>query len=246
MIRSQAIPPYHRAYDALGGKLHVTTQCSERAFSQGDIIHFHIFTFSIRANGTLNLSSNKRSVTRRACPNVRRHAIELCGGTGSILDALALVGYNPLASIELNQVAMSYSSPRHPVIIGDARDFSLYSLLPDVDILGLGFPCQPFATHGTRKGETVEKGQLAALGPLVANFLGCPSFILESVPGFAAPIASHNPLGNPRLISQACGFHISTGESLLRQTWIHTETGSSLPDPPCQSPPPLSKVQPYR
>ena len=50
-------------------------------------------------------------------------------------------------------------------------------------------------------------------------------------------MASFNPLDNLRLIAQACGFHISTGEMLLRRAWIQTRNrliiaGSISPIPP--------------
>ena len=139
-----------------------------------------------------------------------------------MLDATSLIGHTILASVEINSTAMAYSPPRHRTIIGDASSFKLFSDLPNCAILVLGFPCQPFAVHGTADGEANPKGRLAALGPLAANFLDCPSFVLETVRGFAQTRSSQNSLDNLRMVAWACGFHISACETNLRDSWIQT------------------------
>jgi hypothetical protein len=213
--------PYYRAFDLSGGKLHVHGEKRDK-LSRGDTLHLHRFIFVSWNDSIVSIKSSAQSVIRRSLPNEWNFSIELCGGTGSMLDATSLIGHTILASIEINSTAMAYSPPRHRTITGDASSFNLYSDLPNCAILVMGFPCQPFAVHGTSDGEANPKGRLAALGPLAANFLDCPSFVLETVRGFAQTLSSQNSLDNLRIVARACGFHISACETNLRDSWIQT------------------------
>ena len=217
-----SIAPYYRAFDPTGCKLHVSLTQPDSRFVQGETLHLHRFTF-VSWNGSIaSVKASAHSAVRRSLPNEWNFSIELCGGTGSMLDATSLIGHSILASVEINGTAMAYSPPHHRTIIGDASSFSLYSDLPNCAILVLGFPCQPFAVHGTADGEANPKGRLAALGPLAANFLDCPSFVLETVRGFAQTRSSQNSLDNLRIVAWACGFNISSCETNLRGSWIQT------------------------
>jgi hypothetical protein len=197
--------PCYRAFDLSGGKLHVSLTHTDNKFSRGDALHLHRFVFVSWNDAIASVKTSAHSAVRRSLSNEWNFSIELCGGTGSMLDATSLIGHTILASVEINSTAMAYSPPRHRTIIGDASSFNLYSDLPNCAILVMGFPCQPFAVHGTTDGEANPKGRLAALGPLVANFLDCPSFILETVRGFAQKLSSQNSLENLRTVASACG-----------------------------------------
>ena len=60
----------------------------------------------------------------------------------------------------------------------------------------MGFPCQPFALHGSKQGGSINKGCLAALGPIVAALLDAKWFILGTVTGFGKTVASQNSRQN--------------------------------------------------
>ena len=229
-------PTCYRAFDLSGNKILILGEKRDK-FSQGDILHLHRFIFVSCKDSIVSIKSSSLSATRLSRPNQWNFSIELCGGTGSMLDATALIGHTILASVEINGSAMEYSPPRHRTIIGDASSFNLYDDLPDCAILVMGFPCQPFAVHGTGDGEANPKGRLAALGPLVASFLDCPSFILETVRGFAQKLSSQNSLENLRTVASACGFQLAVCETNLLDTWIQTRhrlilAGSTRPLPP--------------
>ena len=103
------------AHGAAGGKIFVSLQHSEVRFSQGDIIHLHQLTFISRGDDAVYVRAGTKSVVRLSRSNQHRCAIELCGGAGSMLDCFSLLGYRPLVSVELNRLAMKWSSLRHPV-----------------------------------------------------------------------------------------------------------------------------------
>ena len=160
-----SIPSCYRARDISGRKLHVSLKRADNRFAQGEILHLHRFVLVSVNDSTVSIMATPLSVVRRSLPNEWNFSTELCGGTGSMLDATTLIGHYLLASVEINSTAMAYSRPHHRTILGDASAFTLYSDLPNCSIVVLGAPCQPFTAHGPGDGESNPKGQLAALGP---------------------------------------------------------------------------------
>ena len=135
-----SIPSYYRAWDISGRKLHISLRHVDNRFSQGEILHLHRFLFVSTQNSTVLIKASHHSAIRRSQPNEWNFSIDLFGGTGSMLDAISLIGHIPLASVEINQTAMAYSLPRHRTILGDAANFFLYADLPDCSMLTMGAP----------------------------------------------------------------------------------------------------------
>ena len=68
----------------------------------GDTIFLHRFAFISHRDSITRIKSTASSVYRVACPNSLKYVIELCGGTGNMLDASPVCGYTPLGPIEIN------------------------------------------------------------------------------------------------------------------------------------------------
>ena len=212
--------PHYRAIDSQGNKIYVETSPSPHAPPLGSIVHFHHYVIFAFHEDVILLKTCDHSAHRVSWDQQDWLALEICGSTGSMLEAAALIGFLPYATVEINQTAVALSKPRHRVICADATDFKIYTKIPNIHILLQGFPCQSFALHGTGKGETVKGGILAALGPIVSCYLGCKSYILETVPGFTQMVASHRSLDNLQLISQACQYYMSNGDMHLETCWV--------------------------
>lgn len=70
----------------------------------------------------------------------------------------------------------------HKAICGDIRDIDL-NLLPEVDIVIGGFPCQDFSLAGKRKGLSAERGRLYLEMKRVIEYCKPIAFIAENVDG---------------------------------------------------------------
>lgn len=226
-----------RASDRLGTNFLLSPFDAPTQPLAGDVLHLSSASLIGHHDDVWLVQISASTVVRISRRERDNLAIELCGGTGSMLDAAELVGFQPHSMVEINPLIGSLSTPRHKIICGDASHLSLYRNHPDIHLLLMGFPCQPFSHNGTGKGESDPRGILASLGPIVAHFLDCRCLILETVPGFAAATGSHNSLSNLTLISQACGFHLSTCDTRLERVWIQHRhrliiVGSRSPLPP--------------
>ena len=85
-------PPYYRAYDKHGNRLYINFLPLQGIFSSGDQLHLHRYIFIELKCDVLLLRPSRTSVLRKSIPNDRRLTVELCGGTGSMLDATAFLG----------------------------------------------------------------------------------------------------------------------------------------------------------
>eukprot|EP00438_Fugacium_kawagutii_P022769 Skav229086 [mRNA] locus=scaffold2711:98137:102653:+ [translate_table: standard] len=112
---------------------------------------------------------------------------ELCAGIGGLSKGFRFSGVKTSAVVEKQPkfCAMHPSGSRTAVIEGDISRLStisrLFRAVPDVDMLGLGFSCQPFSKGGDRRGGYDTRAYTLAWGLFCAYILRAPVICLECV-----------------------------------------------------------------
>lgn len=114
--------------------------------------------------------------------------IDLFAGIGGIRMAFESNGAKCVASSEIDKYACkTYEDNYGEKPLGDITKISS-SELPDFDILGAGFPCQPFSIAGLRKGFEDTRGTLFFEVARILKDKKPKAFLLENVEG----IVNHN------------------------------------------------------
>lgn len=107
----------------------------------------------------------------------------LCSGYGGLeLAVTSVLGGTPVWFAETDPAARAVLAARWPdvPVYGDIRALD-WTTLPPADLMAAGYPCQPYATQGQKKGTTDERD----LGPEVvraARVLRPALIFLENVP----------------------------------------------------------------
>lgn len=88
--------------------------------------------------------------------------VSLFAGIGGIDLGFQLAGVDPVWANEIDEFCAKTFIPNHPeteLVVADINNVSADDI-PDFDILGGGFPCQPFSVAGHRKGFDDDRGGL--------------------------------------------------------------------------------------
>ena len=95
MTGSPANPPYFRAFDKRNNKIFFSLSSHRQELQRGDCVHLHRFVFLAFDKDVILLKASPDSVIRKVLPTDVKRAVELCGSSGNMLDASALMGYIP-------------------------------------------------------------------------------------------------------------------------------------------------------
>lgn len=112
------------------------------------------------------------------------NCLELFSGAGGLAKGLELAGAKHCAFVEWNKDACNTLRANYPVGLvheTDIRDFS-YSVLPQVDIVAGGPPCQPFSIGGKALGYEDRRDMFPYAVSSIRDLMP-KSFIFENVKG---------------------------------------------------------------
>ena len=117
------------------------------------------------------------------------HTMHLFAGGGGGILADLILGHIPVCAVEINRYCRKMLRRRQRdkilppfPIYKDVRKFNGTSWKDKVDIISAGFPCQPFSTAGSQKGEQDERNLWPSTIKIIRE-VGCPIAFLENVPG---------------------------------------------------------------